>query len=173
MNSGCATTIRNGYNQTEKFGAIADIWAKRLAAVIDAIDPTRTLAAAFGAMYGPLTCYTNPRSLALGKPEQRNDIQNENPFPDYVIAPFCRSVSGSGVHLSGIRKNAGSLEARFRIWNIPVYLCRGAARRRGSLSGEDSFPAMPRQLNGFSSERSRRMSQPILLTLRGQWFRSS
>ena len=71
MNSGCATTIRNGYNQPEKFGAIADIWAKRLAAVIDAIDSTRTLAAAFGAMYGPLTCYTNPRSLALGKPEQR------------------------------------------------------------------------------------------------------
>ena len=70
MNSGCATTIRNGYNQTEKFGAIADIWAKRLAAVIDAIDSTRTLAAAFGAMYGPLTCYTNPRSLALGKPER-------------------------------------------------------------------------------------------------------
>jgi hypothetical protein len=33
--------------------------------------------------------------------------------------------------------------------------------------------ASPAQRIHFSSERSRRMSQPILLTLRGQWFRSS
>ena len=99
----------------------------------------------------PWPAILSPRSLALGKPRAAHDIENENPFLDYVIAPFCRSVSGSGVHLSGIRKNAGSLEARLRIWNIPVYLCRGAARRRGSLSGEDGFPAMPRQLNGYTS----------------------
>jgi hypothetical protein len=40
---------------------------------------------------------------------------------------------------------------RLRIWNIAVYGCRGAARRRASLSCEDGFPAMPRQLNGYSS----------------------
>src|SRR6516162_6279570 len=65
-------------------------------------------------MHGPLTSAI----LGVGKARAAHDIQNENPFLDYVIAPFCRSVSGSGVHLSGIHKNAGSLEARLRIWNI-------------------------------------------------------
>jgi len=42
------------------------------------------------------------------------NIQNENPFFDDVIAPFRRYVSGSGLHLQGIHKSAGTLEARLR-----------------------------------------------------------
>ena len=51
-----------------------------------------------------------------------HDIQSENPSLDCVIAPFCRCVSGSGLHLPGIHKGARNLEARLRIWNIPVYM---------------------------------------------------
>jgi len=54
--------------------------------------------------------------------------------------------------LTGTHKSAGTLEARLRIWKIPVYVRRGAAGRRGSLSGEDSFPAMPRQLSGLAKK---------------------
>src|SRR5215472_10411138 len=80
----------------------------------------------------------SPRSLAL-RSRAAHDTQNENLFLDCVTALLCRPVSGSGLHLPGIHKSAGSLEAWLRIWNIPVYVCRGAARRRGSISGKNGL----------------------------------
>src|SRR5262249_39237320 len=46
---------------------------------------------------------------------------NENRFLDCVIALFCRSVSGSGLHLRGIHKGAGSLEGGF-VFGISQYM---------------------------------------------------
>jgi hypothetical protein len=104
-----------------------------------------------GAVVNPPT-QTWPGSMSTTSPGTGHEgNRNENPLLDCVIAPFCRSISGSGLHLPGIHKSAGTLEARLRLWNIPLYVCGGAARRRRSLSGESGFPAMPGQLNGYTS----------------------
>jgi hypothetical protein len=70
-------------------------------------------------LIGAIGKATRPPHLERRAHDQRvagcKNIQNENPFLDGVIAPFCRSISGSGLYLPGIYKSAGSLEARLRI----------------------------------------------------------
>src|SRR5947208_2110980 len=90
---------------------------------------------------------SDTRAISRGTFGAAHDIQSENPARDRVIAPFRCCVSGSRVHLPGLHESVRSLEARLRVWNSPVHVDRGAARRRAALPGEDGFPAMPRQLN--------------------------
>src|ERR1700724_2903415 len=80
-----------------------------------------------------------------------DDTQIEDPLSHSAGTVFSQSDMCSRVYLQGIYKGYGELEAGLRIWNISVYVHRGTARRRGSISGEDGFSAMPRRLNGYSS----------------------
>ena len=56
-----------------------------------------------------------------------HDVQIEDPLSHSTSTVFPQSDMGSRVHLQGIHKIFGDLEAGVRIWNIPVYVHRGAA----------------------------------------------
>src|SRR5215472_17112109 len=91
-------------------------------------------------------------------------MQNENPILDGVVAPFCRSISGSGLHLPGIHKSAGTLEARIRIWNVPVYVCRGAQHQKRSSLRRNNFQPPTYSITSSVSvaDGRKRTDSPIL-----------